>query len=161
MLAHISIGVRDIDRSKRFYDATLEPLGYKCLRAAKTLLGYGYGRDSIAFWVFQAEHPVPADEKSGLHFCFAAPNVAAVNAFHAAALRGGGHDNGAPVCARYTALTTTPPSSSIRMDTALKRISVQAKAKVGHNHNAPDSWLRSSQERDHSATSSGRETWRV
>ena len=27
---------------------------------------------------------------------FAAPNVAAVNAFHAAALRGGGHDNGAP-----------------------------------------------------------------
>ena len=96
MLAHISIGVRDIDRSKRFYEATLEPLGYKCLRAAKTLLGYGYGRDSIAFWVFQAEHPVPAGEKSGLHFCFAAPNVAAVNAFHAAALRGGGHDNGAP-----------------------------------------------------------------
>src|SRR6516162_11598594 len=56
-----------------------------------------------------------------------------------------------PVCARYTALTTTPPSSLIRMDTALKRISVQAKAKVGHNHNAPDSWLRSSQERDHCA----------
>lgn len=39
MIAHISIGVRDIDRSKRFYDAVLDPLGYKCLRAAKTLLG--------------------------------------------------------------------------------------------------------------------------
>jgi len=60
MIAHISIGVRDIDRSKRFYDAVLEPLGYKCLRAAKSLVGYGYGRDSIAFWVFRAEHPVPA-----------------------------------------------------------------------------------------------------
>ena len=94
MLAHISIGVRDIDRSKRFYDATLEPLGYKYLRAAKTL-GYGYGRDSIAFWVFQAEHPVPADEKSGLHFCFTAANAAAVNAFHAAAIAAGGSDNGA------------------------------------------------------------------
>ena len=96
MIAHISIGVRDIDRSKRFYDATLEPLGCKCLRAAKSLVGYGYGRDSIAFWIFQAARPVPADEKSGLHFCFAASDTAAVDAFHAAALASGGHDNGAP-----------------------------------------------------------------
>jgi catechol 2,3-dioxygenase-like lactoylglutathione lyase family enzyme len=96
MIAHISIGVRDIDRSKRFYDAALEPLGYKYVRAARSLQGYGYGRDSISFWVIQAEHPVPADEKSGLHFCFVAPNPAAVDAFHAAALRSGGRDNGAP-----------------------------------------------------------------
>jgi catechol 2,3-dioxygenase-like lactoylglutathione lyase family enzyme len=96
MIAHISIGVRDIDRSKRFYDTVLEPLGYKCIRAARTLLGYGYGRDGIALWVVSAEHPVPADEKSGLHFCFTAPNAEAVDAFHAAALRAGGRDNGAP-----------------------------------------------------------------
>ena len=96
MIAHISIGVRDLVPSKRFYDAVLEPLGYKCLRTAKTLLGYGYGRDSIALWVAQADHPVPADEKSGLHFCFAAPDTAAVDAFHAAALGAGGQDNGAP-----------------------------------------------------------------
>ena len=96
MIAHVSIGVTDIDRSKRFYEAALEPLGYKCLRAARTLLGYGYGRDNIALWVVQAEHPVPADEKSGLHFCFTAENAAAVEAFHAAALRSGGQDNGAP-----------------------------------------------------------------
>ena len=74
----------------------LEPLGYKCLRAAKSLVGYGYGRDSIAFWVFRAEHPVPADDKSGLHLCFTAPDAAAVDAFHAAAIAAGGHDNGAP-----------------------------------------------------------------
>ena len=61
-----------------------------------TRVGYGYGRDSIAFWVVQAERPVPADQKSGLHFCFAAPDAAAVDAFHAAALRAGGHDNGPP-----------------------------------------------------------------
>jgi len=96
MIAHVSIGVSNIDRSKRFYDAALEPLGYRCLRAARSLLGYGYGRDSIALWVVQAERPVPADEKSGLHFCFAAPDAAAVDAFHAAALVSGGHDNGAP-----------------------------------------------------------------
>jgi catechol 2,3-dioxygenase-like lactoylglutathione lyase family enzyme len=96
MIADISIGVRDIDRSKRFYDAVLEPLEYTCLRAARTLQGYGYGRDSVALWVVQANHPVPADEKSGLHFCFVAENAAAVDAFHAAALRSGGQDNGAP-----------------------------------------------------------------
>jgi catechol 2,3-dioxygenase-like lactoylglutathione lyase family enzyme len=101
MIAHISIGARDIGRSKRFYDTVLEPLGYKCIRAARTprpaaRLGYGYGRDTIAFWVVSAERPVPADEKSGLHFCFTAPNTDAVDAFHAAALGCGGQDNGAP-----------------------------------------------------------------
>src|SRR5438270_10840217 len=90
MIAHISIGVREVERSKRFYAAVLEPLGYKCIRAARKLTGYGYGRDSIAFWVVSAERPVPADEKSGLHFCFRGPTVEAVDAFHAAALRSGG-----------------------------------------------------------------------
>ena len=96
MIAHVSIGVSNIDRSKHFYDTALEPLGYRCLRAARSLVGYGYGRDSIAFWVFQAERPVPADEKSGLHFCFTAPDAAAVDAFHATAMAAGGYDNGAP-----------------------------------------------------------------
>jgi catechol 2,3-dioxygenase-like lactoylglutathione lyase family enzyme len=80
-------------RSKTFYDVALAPLGYKCIRAARTLAGYGYGPDSISFWVVAAERPVPADEKSGLHFCFAAPDAAAVDAFHAAQA---GVDNGAP-----------------------------------------------------------------
>ena len=96
MITHISIGVRDIERSKRFYDAVLEPLGYKCLRAARSLVGYGYGHDNISLWVVEAERPVRADEKSGLHFCLAASDAAAVDAFHAAALRAGGHDNGPP-----------------------------------------------------------------
>ena len=86
---------KNIDRSKRFYDASLEPLGYKCLRAARSLVGYGFGRDSIALFV-QAERPVPADEKSGMHFCFTARDPAAVDAFHAAATAAGGHDNGVP-----------------------------------------------------------------
>ena len=96
MIAHISIGVRHVDRSRAFYDAALAPLGYKCIRAARSLVGYGYGADSISFWVVSAKRPVPPDEKSGLHFCFAAPDAAAVDAFHAAALRAGGRDNGAP-----------------------------------------------------------------
>ena len=39
---------------------------------------------------------MPADLKSGLHFCFAAPTARSIAVFHAAALDDGGRDNGAP-----------------------------------------------------------------
>jgi catechol 2,3-dioxygenase-like lactoylglutathione lyase family enzyme len=38
---------------------------------------------------------VPANERSGLHICFAAPDRASVDAFHKA-LNAGGADNGTP-----------------------------------------------------------------
>jgi hypothetical protein len=162
MIAHVSIGVRDIDRSKRFYDTVLEPLGYKCLRAARTLQGYGYGRDSIALWVVQAEHPIPADEKirsALLLYSRECRRSRCVSCGGAALWRARQRcTRSAP---EYMAPITTLPSSSIRTDTALKRISVQAKRKVGHNHNAHHSWLRTCEGRDHCVTSSGRETWRL
>ncbi|HEX3500541.1 MAG TPA: VOC family protein, partial [Stellaceae bacterium] len=94
MLDHISIGVRDVAATKRFYDAALAPLGYTCLSASANSLGYG--SDAVAFWVGTAERPVPADEGSGLHICFSAADRKAVDAFHAKALRAGGRDNGKP-----------------------------------------------------------------
>jgi len=30
MINHISIGTKDIAAARRFYDAALQPLGYKC-----------------------------------------------------------------------------------------------------------------------------------
>jgi catechol 2,3-dioxygenase-like lactoylglutathione lyase family enzyme len=94
MLDHVSIGVRDVGRAKRFYDAVLHPLGYKCLSEGEGSLGYG--RDVVALWISAADRPVPADAKSGLHFCFSAPTRKSVEAFHAAALQAGGRDNGKP-----------------------------------------------------------------
>jgi catechol 2,3-dioxygenase-like lactoylglutathione lyase family enzyme len=94
MLDHVSIGVRDVATAKRFYDAALKPLGYKCLSASPGSLGYG--GDAVALWIGAAERPVAGDMKSGLHFCFAAPTRKAVDAFHEAALGAGGRDNGAP-----------------------------------------------------------------
>ncbi len=94
MLDHVSIGVRDLAQSKRFYDATLAPLGYRCLSESGGSLGYG--RETEAFWIIATEHPVAADPKSGLHFCFTAPDRNGVDAFHAAALKAGGRDNGKP-----------------------------------------------------------------
>lgn len=94
MLNHVSIGVRDIARAKAFYDAALNPLGYKCLSESKTSLGYG--ADGIAFWIGKSSKPVPEDMESGLHFCFDAPNRKSVDSFHKAALGAGGKDNGKP-----------------------------------------------------------------
>src|SRR5215212_729021 len=94
MLDHVSIGVADLARARRFYDAALAPLGYRCLGQGGGELGYG--RDAVRLWIGAAEHPVPPDDKSNLHFCFAAPTRDSVDAFHAAALAAGGRDNGKP-----------------------------------------------------------------
>ena len=94
MLNHVSIGVRDIAKAKRFYDAALKPLGYACLNEGPSSLGYG--SDTVALWIGVAERPTAADDKSGLHFCFDAPTRKSVDAFHSAALRAGGRDNGKP-----------------------------------------------------------------
>ena len=94
MLNHVSIGVRDIARTKRFYDAALKPLGYTVLSMSDSSLGYG--KDVVVLWISVSDKPVPADEKSGLHLCFDAPTRKSVAAFHAAALGAGGSDNGQP-----------------------------------------------------------------
>ena len=94
MFNHISIGVRDIARTKKFYDAALKPLGYKALSASDTSLGYG--KDAVALWISKTDNPVPADMNSGLHFCFDAPTRKSVAAFHAGALGAGGENNGEP-----------------------------------------------------------------
>lgn len=94
MLDHISIGVADVARAKRFYDAALAPLGYRCLSEGAGSLGYG--DTDAALWISATAHPVPPDDRSGLHVCFTAPSRAAVDAFHAAALATGGRDNGKP-----------------------------------------------------------------
>ncbi len=94
MLDHVSIGVKDIEASKRFYDATLKPLGYVSKYAKGT--DAGYGRDAIQLWLGQTDKPVKEDIASGLHFCFVAPTRKSVDDFHAAGLKAGGRDNGKP-----------------------------------------------------------------
>jgi catechol 2,3-dioxygenase-like lactoylglutathione lyase family enzyme len=92
MINHVSIGVRDLASTRRFYDAVFASLGYKCHYESDSMLGYG--KESPAFWINRSERPVPADPESGLHFCLDAPTRASVDAFHAAALKAGGRDNG-------------------------------------------------------------------
>ena len=94
MISHVSIGVKDLAKARRFYDAALQPLGYKCLFESPEALGYGAAAPEL--WLLAVQRPVAADDASGLHFCLDAGRRTAVEAFHAAALKAGGRDNGKP-----------------------------------------------------------------
>ena len=94
MFDHVSIGVSDIKRAGKFYDAALGPLGYTRLSDGEGSLGYG--DKAVALWLGATQKPVKADRESGLHFCFVAKDRKSVDAFHAAALKAGGSDNGKP-----------------------------------------------------------------
>ena len=82
---HVGIGVRDIEASRSFYAAVLEPLG---LRVGATGDG-GFSVDEL--FVRGDETP-----SSGLHLAFQADSQDVVNRFHAAALAAGATDNGPP-----------------------------------------------------------------
>src|ERR1041384_8102579 len=94
MFNHISIGVRDIGRTKKFYDAALKPLGFKCL--SEDAASLGYGDEGVALWIGQVAKPAPIDEKATLLFCSAAGTRRAVDAFHEGAMKPGAKDNGKP-----------------------------------------------------------------
>ena len=94
MLDHISIGVRDLGTSRRFYETVLKPLGYRAVYDSTETVGFG--NENPEFWLNPTSRPVPPDPQSGLHVCFTAPSRESVDAFHAAALAGGGKDNGPP-----------------------------------------------------------------
>ncbi len=96
MLGHISLGVSDLERSCAFYDAVLGALGYARLYRTERVLGYGAAGSSAARLDLMLQPQPSAPPGPGFHLAFAAPSRAAVEAFHAAALRFGGQDQGNP-----------------------------------------------------------------
>lgn len=91
MLDHVTIGVTNLDRSKRFYDQALRPLGIERLYAEKeTFAGYGANRKAF-FWIGRR-----SDAQTSTHAAFTAPDRETVDRFYQAALAAGGRDNGPP-----------------------------------------------------------------
>ncbi len=91
LIDHIQLVVRDLDASRRFYEAVFEAVG--------VAIG-GQGDDY--FWadelfISTADSQAAQGELTGRHhLAFQAADRAAVDAFHRAALANGGRDNGAP-----------------------------------------------------------------
>ena len=94
MIDHLSIGVRYLERSARFYETTLAPLGLSPLvRRPATV---GFGKSYPEFWINLRAEMAQVAPDSGVHICLRAKSAGEVDAFHAAALKAGGRSDGAP-----------------------------------------------------------------
>ncbi len=97
MIDHISIPVADLSHAGAFYDAVLAPLGLSRRKERPGAIGYGREtRPAPVFWILDRAGVGSANSGIGLHVSFEAPDRSSVAAFHAAALRHGGKDAGAP-----------------------------------------------------------------
>jgi catechol 2,3-dioxygenase-like lactoylglutathione lyase family enzyme len=98
MIDHIGFAVADAERSKRFYEQVLAPLGMTLVMSVTpeqtesggTAHGFGSGGKAY-FWVGDNERV-----GEGTHVAFEAGTRADVDSFHRTALAAGGKDNGAP-----------------------------------------------------------------
>ena len=90
MIDHITLRARDPVASSRFYEAALAPLGFGLEFERDGLLAFGSGEGGRLI-ILASERP-----GAGVHVAFSAPSREAVDRFHAAALRAGGRDYGAP-----------------------------------------------------------------
>jgi catechol 2,3-dioxygenase-like lactoylglutathione lyase family enzyme len=115
MIDHISVAVRDLERSTRFYEAALSPLGLSRLVTRAATIGFGKAYPE--FWINLRAGMAPVAEGSGVHVCLRARSPADVDAFHAAALNAGGRSDGAPGLRphdrlRYYAAFVTDPDGN-------------------------------------------------
>ncbi len=85
----MSLPVRDLERSRAFFEGALAPLGAAVQMEYEGGCGIGLPGQP-ALWLHQGEPP------PSLHLAFVAPDRTAVDAFYQAALARGGRDNGPP-----------------------------------------------------------------
>lgn len=95
IFTHIVLGANDLNRSGKFYDATLGSLGIGNL-GPMGADGILYGKEGPEFLIRKPANGQPACFANGGTVGFAAPSRAAVHAFHEAGLANGGTDEGAP-----------------------------------------------------------------
>jgi catechol 2,3-dioxygenase-like lactoylglutathione lyase family enzyme len=86
---HVKLPVRDIARSRAFYERALQPLGVRVVQSSQGPAGFAIGE--VDFWITEEEMAA-----GSVHIAFAASDRETVDAFHAAAVEAGGVDNGRP-----------------------------------------------------------------
>ncbi len=90
MIEHVSLRCSDSKASRRFYERALKPLGYVCDMKYGDSFGFKDDAGRHDFWVTEGEVGTPT------HLAFHARSRDEIDGFHAAGLKAGGKDNGAP-----------------------------------------------------------------
>jgi catechol 2,3-dioxygenase-like lactoylglutathione lyase family enzyme len=133
MIDHITVYVNDIEESKLFYSAALKPLGFMLTGEMPEWKLVSFGLKNKPFlWVYAKE----GGATQQAHLAFAAKDASAVKAFHKAALKAGGKDNGAPGYRKnynpgyYAAFITDPSGHNIEAVYHDKSKMVKAKPKA-------------------------------
>ena len=93
IIDHLTIGVSDLERSRRFYAQALAPLGFEEIGP------WSDQHREISFGTKEeGDFAISEEYEAGgqVHVAFAADSAGHVDAFHVAALAAGGTDNGAP-----------------------------------------------------------------
>jgi catechol 2,3-dioxygenase-like lactoylglutathione lyase family enzyme len=92
MIDHTGVAVSDFEKSKAFYRAALEPIGYQMLMLTGHADVAGFGVPPKAdFWIHRGTPNKPA-----VHVAFRVQSRALVEAFYGAGLAAGGRSNGEP-----------------------------------------------------------------
>ena len=113
MFTHVMLGSNDLERSRRFYDATLGAIGHAASQSPPGADRHIYSRDSGTLVVGKPRNGEAATHANGGTVGFRAKDQAEVDAWHAAGLANGGSDEGAPgvrpmAGARYGAYLRDP-----------------------------------------------------
>jgi catechol 2,3-dioxygenase-like lactoylglutathione lyase family enzyme len=94
VIDHVSLGVADLERAARFYEAVLGAVGFAKLEVRPATIGFG--KRYPEFWLNHRPSMATVPTDTGVHVCVRARTTAAVDAFHRAALAAGGSDDGPP-----------------------------------------------------------------
>lgn len=94
MIDHISISVRDLAHSTRFYHTVLATIGFdKLVERPDTT---GFGKKYPEFWLNRRSQMEPVGEDSGVHIALRTTSRESVDRCHAAALQAGAESDGEP-----------------------------------------------------------------
>lgn len=98
MISYVTIGVNDIQRVVKFYDAVLGTLGHERIFETESWLGYSLSDGSYMprIWICNPIDGEPATVGNGSMVGLHAPSASDVDRFHQVALANGGRDEGAP-----------------------------------------------------------------
>ena len=98
VIGFVMVGTNDLEKSSKFYDATLAHLGMKRVTITERYIGYGYSNEDsgVKFYITKPHNKENATAGNGTMVALSSETKEAVDKFHKTALENGAVDEGAP-----------------------------------------------------------------